>query len=389
MNTCDKYLWTVDNIISSQKCNIFKDDKPFMGFLVHLVKYKENIEENIGHRYIIIDEDLFPDKINFGNTYYISNDITKVIPVKFSEIEYPIRYLIEPPYRTSMLDERIKNSINICISRNINNENIIKSKPEIKYLSKTKKQKIWARIFIHDVGQGDTIILELPNNQIWMIDARFLREKRKVQFDEWMHKKLNKRKLNRLIISHFHYDHIHSVPYVIKNYQPDQIVVSNSLVHSTSCVDKVLQYAGDRLYILPGEEITQFGTLKIQLHRTDKYYSVGKSRNPNDHEISVILKSENGFALLAGDIPGQMCEKLISNSFCDGMKKHKMIYKVSHHGSLTGYDANFFNNISPINSIISCGYGNRYGHPDKFLLNQLQFPTITWQWSEQCMQYQI
>jgi competence protein ComEC len=384
MNDSDRYLWSVDNITPTVGAMVFVDKKPYSGYIVRLVKYKENIEENIGFRYILTNKEVYPFKINFGNTYYFSKDITKVIPVTFSSSEYSIRHLIEPPEIASEVDESLKNRIRAHIDKNI-----INSVVDAKCLSEEKGQRIWTRIYIHYVGQGDTSILELPNDQIWMIDARLWNKNIRNQFDKWMLKKFNKKKINRLIITHFHYDHIHSVPYIIENYKPDQVVVSNSLEHSTSCVDRLFQYAGNSLYILPDEEITQFGSLQIQLHRTDKYFSLGTIINPNYHEISVILKSENGFALLAGDIPGEICDKLISNSFCHGMNNRKMIYKVSHHGSSTGYNVNFFSNIYPTTSVISCGHGNRYGHPDKFLLSQLRSPTITWQWKRECTQYDI
>ncbi len=40
-------------------------------------------------------------------------------------------------------------------------------------LSKDDNRRIWIRIHVHHVGQGDTIVLELPDSQLWMVDARF------------------------------------------------------------------------------------------------------------------------------------------------------------------------------------------------------------------------
>ena len=48
------------------------------------------------------------------------------------------------------------------------------------------------------------------------------------------------------------------------------------------------------------------------------------------------------------------------------------VLKVGHHGSKTSSDKNFINEIEPKYSIISVGKKNRYGHPNKEVLNNLE-----------------
>ena len=47
------------------------------------------------------------------------------------------------------------------------------------------------------------------------------------------------------------------------------------------------------------------------------------------------------------------------------------ILKVGHHGSKTSSSKEFLNQISPKYSIISVGKNNRYGHPNKEVLENL------------------
>ena len=47
------------------------------------------------------------------------------------------------------------------------------------------------------------------------------------------------------------------------------------------------------------------------------------------------------------------------------------VLKVGHHGSKTSSSKSFINEINPKNSIISVGKNNRYGHPNKEVLNTL------------------
>jgi competence protein ComEC len=48
------------------------------------------------------------------------------------------------------------------------------------------------------------------------------------------------------------------------------------------------------------------------------------------------------------------------------------ILKVGHHGSKTSSSKSFINEIKPNYSIISVGKNNRYGHPNKEVLNNLE-----------------
>ena len=48
------------------------------------------------------------------------------------------------------------------------------------------------------------------------------------------------------------------------------------------------------------------------------------------------------------------------------------VLKVGHHGSKTSSDKDFINEINPKYSIISVGKNNRYGHPNKEVLDNLK-----------------
>ena len=48
------------------------------------------------------------------------------------------------------------------------------------------------------------------------------------------------------------------------------------------------------------------------------------------------------------------------------------VLKVGHHGSKTSSSKYFINKIEPKYAIISIGMNNRYGHPNKEVLNNLE-----------------
>ena len=47
------------------------------------------------------------------------------------------------------------------------------------------------------------------------------------------------------------------------------------------------------------------------------------------------------------------------------------VIKIGHHGSKTSSDKKFINTINPKYSIISVGKNNRYGHPNKEVLDNI------------------
>ncbi len=48
------------------------------------------------------------------------------------------------------------------------------------------------------------------------------------------------------------------------------------------------------------------------------------------------------------------------------------VLKVGHHGSKTSSSKEFIDEINPKNSIVSVGKNNRYGHPNKEVLENLK-----------------
>ena len=59
----------------------------------------------------------------------------------------------------------------------------------------------------------------------------------------------------------------------------------------------------------------------------------------------------------------------------DIIRKHNIknidFFKVGHHGSNTSSNKEFISTIKPKYSLISVGENNRYGHPNKEVLNNL------------------
>ena len=90
--------------------------------------------------------------------------------------------------------------------------------------------------------------------------------------------------------------------------------------------------------------------------------------NENDNSSVVYIELNNHKFLFMGDAGVEVEEELIEKYNLRNID----VLKVGHHGSKTSSSKEFVDNIVPKYSIISVGKNNRYGHPNKEVLNNLE-----------------
>lgn len=81
----------------------------------------------------------------------------------------------------------------------------------------------------------------------------------------------------------------------------------------------------------------------------------------NEYSAVIMLSYERFSAILTGDLEGQG-----ETDMLDYLGKENLsadVLKVAHHGSKGGTSGRFLGRISSKTALISCGTGNRYGHP--------------------------
>ena len=89
--------------------------------------------------------------------------------------------------------------------------------------------------------------------------------------------------------------------------------------------------------------------------------------NENDNSSVIYTEFNNHKFLFMGDAGVEVEEDLIEKYNLQDMD----VLKVGHHGSKTSTGKNFIDEINPKYSIISVGKNNRYGHPNKETLTNL------------------
>ena len=218
-------------------------------------------------------------------------------------------------------------------------------------------------VYYLDVSQGDASILISPKKEVTMIDTgglttdeNYYTAKNIIKF---LHS-ISIKKIDNLIISHGDFDHIGNAFYLVNNIKVGKVIFNNNEFNELETnLIKILQ--DKKIEFQKGNSNLQGKYLTWQFLNTRLY------DNENDNSLVTYLKYQDYTFLFIGD-----ASKLTEE---DVIKKYKLpkidFLKVGHHGSKTSSSKEFISKINPKYSIISVGRKNKYGHPNKEVLNNL------------------
>ena len=122
--------------------------------------------------------------------------------------------------------------------------------------------------------------------------------------------------------------------------------------------------------VLDKKKIPYYSCIKELNVDNNKLYFLNNKLYDNENDNSNVIYTElnNYKFLFMGDAGVEVEEDLIEKYNLRNID----VLKVGHHGSKTSSSKEFVDNIVPKYSIISVGKNNRYGHPNKEVLNNLE-----------------
>ncbi|MBN1396730.1 MAG: DNA internalization-related competence protein ComEC/Rec2 [Bacteroidetes bacterium] len=233
-----------------------------------------------------------------------------------------------------------------------------------------KQNPILTADFI-DVGQGDSILLEFPNGKRMLVDAG----PSSTEFDagERTVKPFLKRKgvdkLDYLLITHSHRDHIGGAESILKSFKVDSLVIA-AADPEDSLVNRTFQAAragGTGLkYVFAGEQIQIDTNARVYV----LYPNQDRCEVADENNASIVLKIQYGKTslLLTGDAEKEDEEWMISRY---GGFLSNDILKVGHHGSNTSTGEDFLNIVKPEMAVISVGVHNQFRCPSPNVIQRL------------------
>ena len=171
--------------------------------------------------------------------------------------------------------------------------------------------------------------------------------------------------LEYVFCSHAHEDHVGGLAAALA-YFPAYHVYSPVTEASTKCFKDFVKY-------------TQQQGLQVEVPAVGTTWPLGGAtvtmvgpvaQYSDTNDTSIVLRIEYGSTsfLLTGDME-KTAETDLVNS---GVNLRADVLQVGHHGSSTSTGYLFLNSVLPEMAVISCGTGNKYGHPHEETLSILR-----------------
>lgn len=228
-------------------------------------------------------------------------------------------------------------------------------------------------LFFLDVSQGDSLIFITPHKkEVIIVDTGG-----KIEYEKEEWQKSNKKynlsdntikflksmgttKINYLIITHGDYDHMGEAINLVENFKVEKVIFN---------CDELNDLEKELIEVLGKKKIPYYSCVKELNVDNNKLYSLNNKDygNENDNSSVIYTKLNNHKFLFMGDAGVGVEEDLIEEYNLQDID----VLKVGHHGSKTSSGKEFINEINPKYSIISVGKNNRYGHPNKEVLDTL------------------
>lgn len=222
-----------------------------------------------------------------------------------------------------------------------------------------------------DVGQGDSILIMAPKGNV-LIDAgdesaegalRSYLDSMKIE------------KIDYLILTHPDADHIGSADMVVNTYSVGSVMMEPYTYTSETQVYRNLETAIETRSVATIDpspnDVYSLGDLHITvLGPLDTY----KDKNNN----SIVARFDYGETsfMMTGDAETKSEKAMVTQYGLTG-KLRCDVLKVGHHGSTTSTSSDFLASVKPEIAIISCGEGNKFGHPQEETLDKLAAAGVT------------
>lgn len=218
--------------------------------------------------------------------------------------------------------------------------------------------KIMSVVFM-DVGQGDCTFVTLPDNKTLLIDGANNGDGQSIL--SYL-KELNVERLDYIVATHPHADHIGGLPYIINNIDVGEVFapkIYSQDIPTTKTYENFLlsvKNKGKKISAAKGGQ-----TLFEGEGYKGECFSPNSDRNDGLNNYSVVLKLTfgNDSFLFTGDAEAETEKEMLEK----GYNLDSDVLKLGHHGSSTSSSKEFLTAVSPKYGVISCGRNNTYGHP--------------------------
>ncbi|MDP3277774.1 MAG: DNA internalization-related competence protein ComEC/Rec2 [Deltaproteobacteria bacterium] len=237
------------------------------------------------------------------------------------------------------------------------------------------------RLTVIDVGQGDALLVTLPDGEAMLIDAGGVMQ----GADPGARAVLPTLALRRrsslvaVVASHPHPDHVRGLEAVLAHVRADEIWDNRQCEGVTGepswC--RVRDGAVQRGSRLRGPSALCQGPVAFHgatLQVLAPCPGARPGQSANDASIVLRISYQNASMLLTGDLEATEETRLLRGLTAI---EPVTVLKLGHHGSRTSSSAAWLEATRPRLAVASMGHPSPYGHPHREVINRLQFAGIS------------
>lgn len=167
--------------------------------------------------------------------------------------------------------------------------------------------------------------------------------------------------MHKRISPHGDYDHMGEAINLVENFKVEKVIFN---------CGEFNELERELIKVLDKKKIPYYNCIKeLNIDDNKLYFLNNKDYGNENNNSSVIYTKVNNYKFMFMGDASSTTEKEI-------LDKYNLpdidVLKVGHHGSKTSSNKEFIDEINPKYSIISVGKNNRYGHPNKEVLNNLK-----------------
>lgn len=227
-----------------------------------------------------------------------------------------------------------------------------------------------------DVGQGDAALIITPGGKTILVDGG--------PGDTVLSKlgqalPLGQKKIDTMILTHPHADHLEGLIPVLKRYAVGEVYYTGA-THTTSEFFEWLTLVKNKnipMRIIKKPEVVELDSgVKLSFLYPDgdltkdfvPPQAPGEKDNLNNTSIVFKLTYNQTSFLFMGDAEVPVEERLLKNK----VDLKADVLKAGHHGSHSSTSEEFLNAVKPRMAILSAGRNNDYGHPHLRTLRRLE-----------------
>ncbi|WP_252225464.1 ComEC/Rec2 family competence protein [Clostridium sp. ZBS2] len=215
------------------------------------------------------------------------------------------------------------------------------------------------KIHYIDVGQGDSELIQVDNKNI-LIDAG-CNDSKALNYL----KSIGINKLDYVIVTHPHEDHIGGMTSVINNFEIGEFYAPK-VNHTTKTFENMVKSLQNKCLKITAPKVGDTltignATMQFLAPNSDKYEDL------NNYSIVTRLKYGNKAFIFTGDAESLSEGEILAKQ----LDIQSDVLKLGHHGSYSSTSNEFLNKVNPKYAIVSCGKNNDYGHPHKETTDKL------------------